>query len=174
MLVWVAIKSNLATITITLYWSSFLWAKMPNILPTVQKLSQSSTMPFPRLLLTGTCEPHGMAAVGRDASYPGGRTSERMFLSKPYLRYGRLFSLIKIECFLVSISYVIGAGQPVHTTHSHRSIRFCKQTLLFALFPYASHQLYYHNPPYVNPKVLSFKRLFHNLVRFLHGMPYLQ
>lgn len=99
MLVWVAIKSNLATITITLYWSSFLWAKMPNILPTVQKLSQSSTMPFPRLLLTGTCEPHGMAAVGRDASYPGGRTSERMFLSKPYLRYGRLFSLIKIQMF---------------------------------------------------------------------------
>lgn len=36
------------------------------------------------------CEPHGVAAVRRAASYPGGRTSERMFLSKQYLRYGRL------------------------------------------------------------------------------------
>ena len=82
MLVCVSIKTNLDTITITLYWPSFLWAKMPDIPPTDQKLSQSSTvstLPFPRLLLTGTCEPHGVAAAGRDASYPGGRTSERCF-----------------------------------------------------------------------------------------------
>jgi len=57
MFVCVSIKSNLDTIAITLYWSSFLWAKMPDIPPMGQKLFQSLTMsalPFPRLLLTGS------------------------------------------------------------------------------------------------------------------------